>query len=142
MDIIIAEDDPVNQKVTLLMLRKLGIHAEAAANGLEVLQALERHHFDIVLMDIQMPEMDGIEATKIIRERWTYGPKIIVITDCDSNTYRELCFDAGANEFLAKPVMIEELTAAIEHNGTMESYLRQAVSKMPKPSEISRRSKA
>ena len=119
MSIILAEDDPVNQKVTLLMLRKLGIQAEATANGLEVLQALERQHYDIVLMDIQMPEMDGIEATKIIRERWACGPKIIVITDCDPNTYREICFNAGANEFLTKPVMIEELTAAIEHSETI-----------------------
>jgi CheY-like chemotaxis protein len=119
MSIILAEDDPVNQKVTLLMLRKLGIQAEATANGLEVLRALERQHYDIVLMDIQMPEMDGIEATKIIRERWACGPKIIVITDCDPNTYRELCFNAGANEFLTKPVMIEELTAAIEHSETI-----------------------
>ena len=119
MRIILAEDDPVNQKVTLLMLRKLGIQAEATANGLEVLQALERQHYDIVLMGIQMPEMDGIEATKIIRERWACGPKIIVITDCDPNTYRELCFNAGANEFLTKPVMIEELTAAIEHSETI-----------------------
>jgi len=119
MSIILAEDDPVNQKVTLLMLRKLGIQAEATANGLEVLQALERQHYDIVLMDIQMPEMDGIEATKIIRERWACGPKIIVITDCDPNTYRELCFNAGANEFLTKPVMVEELTAAIEHSETI-----------------------
>ena len=119
MSIILAEDDPVNKKVTLLMLRKLGIQAEATANGLEVLQALERQHYDIVLMDIQMPEMDGIEATKIIRERWACGPKIIVITDCDPNTYRELCFNAGANEFLTKPVMIEELTAAIEHSETI-----------------------
>jgi CheY-like chemotaxis protein len=101
------------------MLRKLGIQAEATSNGLGVLQALGRQHYDIVLMDIQMPEMDGIEATKIIRERWACGPKIIVITDCDPNTYRELCFNAGANEFLTKPVMIEELTAAIEHSETM-----------------------
>jgi CheY-like chemotaxis protein len=119
MNIILAEDDPVNQKITLLMLKKLGIHAEAAANGLEVVEALEKQHYDIVLMDIQMPEMDGIEATRIIRECWVCGPKIIVITDCDPNTYRELCFDAGANDFLAKPVMVEELTAAIEHNETM-----------------------
>ncbi len=120
MSIIIVDDDPVNQKVTLLMLRKLGMRAETAANGLEVLQALEMQHYDIVLMDIQMPVMDGIEATKIIRERWPNGPKIIVITDCDSNTYQELCFNAGANEFLAKPVMIGELTAAIERNELME----------------------
>ena len=105
MSIILAEDDPVNQKVTLLILRKLGIQAEAVANGLEVLQALERQHYDVVLMDIQMPEMDGIEATKIIRERW--------------NTYRELCLNAGANEFLTKPVIIGELAAAMEHNETI-----------------------
>jgi CheY-like chemotaxis protein len=115
--IIIAEDDPVNQKVTLLMLRKLGIRAETVSNGLEVLQALEKESYDIVLMDIQMPKMDGIEATKIIRERWPQRPKIIVITDCDSNAYREPCLDAGANEFLAKPVMVKELTEAIEHCG-------------------------
>jgi CheY-like chemotaxis protein len=117
MDIIIAEDNPVNQKVTQLILRKLGIHAESSANGQEVLQALERRHYDIVLMDIQMPEMDGIEATRIIRERWPSGLKIIVITDCDSKIYRKPCLDAGANEFLAKPVAVKELAAAIEHCG-------------------------
>ncbi len=114
--IIMAEDDPVNQKVTQLMLKKMGLRAEAAANGIEVLHYLERQPYDMVLMDIQMPQMDGIEATKIIRERWPLGPKIIVITDCDSNVYRELCLDAGANEFLSKPVMVDELTAAIERS--------------------------
>ncbi len=114
--IIMAEDDPVNQKVTQLTLKKLGLRAEAAANGIEVLHYLERQTYDVVLMDIQMPEMDGIEATKIIRERWPHGPKIIVITDCDSNSYRELCFDAGANEFLSKPVMADQLNAAIERS--------------------------
>jgi len=115
MDIIIAEDDPVNQKITQLMLRKLGIHAEITDNGREALQALERQHYDIVLMDIQMPELDGIETTKIIRERWPYGPKIIIITDCDSETYKKPCMDAGANVFLAKPVMAKRLAEAIEH---------------------------
>jgi len=116
VNIILAEDDPLNQKVALLMLKKLGIMADVAANGLEVLQALEGQPYDMVLMDIQMPEMDGIEATKIIRERWPHGPKIIVITSCISDVYRELCFDAGAHEFLAKPVKIEELTDAIKRN--------------------------
>jgi CheY-like chemotaxis protein len=115
MDIIMAEDDPVNRKVIQLMLRKLGIYAEAADNGREVLRALERRHYDIVLMDIQMPELDGIETTRIIRKRWPIGPKIIVITDCDSKTYREPCFDAGADEFLAKPIIVNELKEAIEH---------------------------
>jgi CheY-like chemotaxis protein len=114
LSVIIAEDDPVNQEITLRMLRKLGIKAIAAANGLEVLQALEKHSYDMILMDIQMPEMDGIRATKIIRERWSQGPSIIFITDCDSNAYRERCFNAGANEFLVKPVKIDTLTSAID----------------------------
>ncbi len=116
VNIILAEDDPLNQKIALKMLKKLGIAADVAANGLEVLQALEGQPYDMVLMDIQMPKMDGIEATKIIRERWPDGPKIIFITSCISDAYRELCFDAGADEFLAKPVKIEELTDAIKRN--------------------------
>ncbi len=120
MDIIIAEDDPVNQRITQLMLRKLGLHAESADNGLEVLQALERQHYDVVLMDIQMPELDGIEAMKIIRKRWPTGPRIIVITDCDSKTYKGPCIDAGADEFLPKPIMVNELKKAIEHCKTAE----------------------
>jgi CheY-like chemotaxis protein len=116
LNIIIAEDDPFHKKVMLLMLKKLGIRAEASSNGLEVLQVLEKQCYDIVLMDIQMPKMNGIEATKIIRTRWPHGPKIVVITDCDSNTYRKICFEAGANDFLAKPLMIDELKAAIKRN--------------------------
>ena len=120
MDIIIAEDDPVNQRITQLMLRKLGLHAEAADNGLEVLRALERQHYDVVLMDIQMPELDGIEAMKIIRQRWPTGPKIIVVTDCDSRTYKGPCIEAGADEFLPKPIMVNELKMAIERCKTAE----------------------
>jgi CheY-like chemotaxis protein len=116
INIILAEDDPLNRKVSLLMLKKLGMMADVAANGLEVLQALEGQLYDLVLMDIEMPEMDGIEASRIIRQRWSHGPKIIVITSCISDVYRELCFDAGADEFLAKPIKIEELTDAIKRN--------------------------
>jgi CheY-like chemotaxis protein len=88
-----------SQRVALRMLKKLGIIADVAANGLEVLQVLEGQPYDVVLMDIQMTEMDGINATRIIRERWKHGPKIIVITSCFSDSYRERCFDAGADEF-------------------------------------------
>ena len=120
LDVLIVEDNPVNQMVAVRMLKKLGIRAGTVANGIEAIQSLERQPYDIVLMDIEMPEMNGIEATKIIRERWPIRPKIIVVTDYDANRYRDICFDAGASEFLNKPINMEELTMAIERN-TMEA---------------------
>jgi CheY-like chemotaxis protein len=114
--ILIADDNLVIQKVTLLMLKNLGIIADLAANGQEVLLALEKRPYEVVLMDIQMPVMDGIETTKLIREYWPHGPKIIVISDCDPNIYQKLSYEAGANDFLAKPVTMLELKAAIERN--------------------------
>lgn len=116
INIIIAEDDPFNQRIAIKMLEKLGYHADVASNGMEVLQALENQIYDIVLMDIQMPEMDGIEAIRIIRKCWTPGPKIIVATAFELDTCRELCYDVGADDLLAKPLKKEELKAAIERN--------------------------
>ncbi len=116
LNILIAEDNPVNQKVALLILKKLGYQADLACNGQEVLKALEKHVYDLVLMDIQMPEMDGIEATKIIRKRWPQGPKIIVVTSFNPEICREQCFCAGADDFINKPVRMNELDAAIERN--------------------------
>ena len=111
--ILLAEDNPVNQKMALIMLRRLGLQADTAVNGREVLSAMEERPYDLVLMDIEMPEMDGIEATKLIRERWSLGPKIIMLTSLDPDLCRELCYDAGADDFLNKPVRMEELDAAI-----------------------------
>lgn len=116
INIIIAEDDPLNQRIALKMLQKLGYHADVASNGIEVLTALEKQFYDLVLMDIQMPEMDGIEAIKVIRKCWAPGPKIIVATAFELDTYRELCYDVGADDLLAKPLKREELKAAIERN--------------------------
>ncbi|MDQ1261397.1 MAG: hypothetical protein QG575_578 [Euryarchaeota archaeon] len=116
LNILLAEDNPVNRKIALITLKKLGLRADTAKNGQEVLVALEEHHYDLVLMDIQMPEMDGIEATKIIRKRWSQGPKIIVVTSFDAEMCRDLCYDAGADDYLKKPVKLDELGAAIERN--------------------------
>jgi CheY-like chemotaxis protein len=116
LTILLAEDNPINQKIALIFLKKLGYDADLANNGQEVLLALEGRPYDLVLMDIQMPEIDGIEATRMIRERFAQGPKIIVVTAFNSSSFRKLCMDAGADDFINKPVKMEELGAAIERN--------------------------
>lgn len=108
--ILLAEDNPVNRKVFQSMLKRLGYPVDVAANGLEALQALERQSYSIILMDIQMPEMDGLEATKIIRRRW---PKdrlgIIAITAYAPEYSKEMCLDAGMDDYINKPVQIGEM---------------------------------
>lgn len=112
--ILLAEDNAINQKVALLMLKRLGYSADVAANGLEVLQALDRQPYDIVLMDVQMPEMDGFDAARRIRERWPNGPKIIAITAYALEGDRERCLDAGMDDYISKPIQLEELKIALE----------------------------
>jgi len=107
--ILLAEDNIVNQKVARQMLKKIGYEADVAANGLEVLQALERQPYDVILMDVQMPEMDGIEAAKRIRERWHNGPKIIAITAYALEGDMDRCLNAGMDDYISKPIKIEEL---------------------------------
>ena len=96
------------------MLQKLGIRADVAANGLEVLAALERQTYDIVLMDVQMPEMDGLEAARRIRERWSDRPlHIIAVTAYALQGDRDRCIQAGMDDYISKPVRIEELAKAL-----------------------------
>ena len=115
MRLLLAEDNEVNQKVTLRMLNKLGIRADVAANGLEVLQALERQPYEIILMDIQMPEMDGLEASKFIRQHWPgeESPHIIAVTAHALEGDRQRCLDAGMNDYISKPMRMEELIGAL-----------------------------
>jgi CheY-like chemotaxis protein len=96
------------------MLRKLGHDIDIAGNGHDVLAALECRSYDLVLMDIEMPEMDGLEATRIIRKRWQHGPRIVFVTA--RTCCRGICMKAGGDDFLAKPIAFWELKAAIEHN--------------------------
>jgi len=112
--ILIAEDNIINQKVILKMLNKLNYHADVAANGLEVLAALERQAYDVVLMDVQMPEMDGLDAAKKIREKWPEGPKIIAITAYAMQGDREKCIASGMNDYITKPVNLEELRSILD----------------------------
>jgi CheY-like chemotaxis protein len=120
LSILLVDDSDVNLKVASLMLKKLGHQADIATNGVEAIEALEHQSYDIILMDIQMPEMDGLEATKIIRRRMHSGPKIIVITALDS--CKDDCFDAGADDFLTKPLSIENLRESIEYNMPTQSF--------------------
>jgi CheY-like chemotaxis protein len=92
------------------MLKKLGFQADAVANGLEALQALERQHYDLVLMDLRMPEMNGLDATQIIRRLWPNdGPTIIAITAYSLEGDREKCLEAGMDDYISKPVKLDDL---------------------------------
>jgi CheY-like chemotaxis protein len=112
--ILLAEDNTVNQKVALQMLKRLGYRADVAANGLEVLQALEREAYDLILMDVQMPEMDGIDAARKIRIKWPNGPKIIAITAYALDGDRERCLHAGMDDYISKPIQLDELRMVLE----------------------------
>jgi len=111
VSLLIVEDNLVNQKVALKMLDKLGIKADVAGNGQQAVFAMEQGSYDVILMDMQMPVMDGLTATKVIRERKAeWGePVIIAMTANAFSADRDACFEAGMNDFLSKPVRIEDL---------------------------------
>jgi CheY-like chemotaxis protein len=113
--ILLAEDNVVNQKVALRILERLGYRADVAANGLEVLEALERQSYDLVLMDVQMPEMDGVEATCRICEQWPdeRRPRIIAMTAHAMEGDRERYLEVGMDDYISKPVRVEELMKAL-----------------------------
>lgn len=116
LHILLADDNTINQKVALRMLERVGYRAEVAANGIEVLEALNRHSYDVVLMDIQMPEMDGIEATKRIRKEWLpeQQPRIIAVTANALKGDRERYLEAGMDDYISKPVQMKALVEALE----------------------------
>ena len=116
MNVLIAEDNHLNQQLMALFMKRFGWRYTIVSDGFGAVDACKAGTFDIVLMDVDMPGMDGIEATRIIRERWPHGPKIIVVTSFEADMCRDLCYDAGADDFLNKPVRVDELGAAIERN--------------------------
>jgi CheY-like chemotaxis protein/HPt (histidine-containing phosphotransfer) domain-containing protein len=114
--ILLAEDNAMNQKVALRLLERLGYSADVASNGLEALEALERQPYDVVLMDVQMPELDGLDASRRICERWPpeSRPRIVAMTANALPEDREACFSAGMNDYVAKPIRGDELAAALK----------------------------
>jgi CheY-like chemotaxis protein len=97
------------------MLQRIGYQADVVGNGLEVLAALEKQPYDVVLMDVQMPEMDGLEATHHICQRWTHTlhPRIIAMTANAMQGDRQMCIDAGMDDYITKPIQLEELVKAL-----------------------------
>jgi signal transduction histidine kinase/CheY-like chemotaxis protein len=123
MRILLAEDNVSNQKVTMTMLERLGYRADAVSNGAQALQALERRNYNMVLMDVRMPEMDGLEATRIIRQRWNDKPKIIAITAYALQGDREKFIAVGMDDYLSKPMKLSDLENMLRKYASHEDSL-------------------
>lgn len=113
--LLVAEDNAVNQKVISRLLERLGYRADIAGNGLEAIAALERQQYDTVLLDVQMPEMDGIEAAQTIRARWhDRCPWLVAVTANATRQDREECLAAGMDDYVSKPLTLESLAAVLQ----------------------------
>jgi signal transduction histidine kinase/CheY-like chemotaxis protein/tetratricopeptide (TPR) repeat protein len=113
--ILLAEDNVVNQKLALRILQQMGYRADLASNGIEAVESVERQTYDVVLMDVQMPEMDGLEASRRITAKWSPGrrPRIVAMTANAMQGDREMCLSAGMDDYLTKPIRVERLVEAL-----------------------------
>lgn len=113
--ILVAEDNLVNQKLALRLLQQMGYRADLAANGVEALENVARQTYDVVLMDVQMPEMDGLEAARRITARHAPGdrPRIVAMTANAMHGDRGMCLEAGMDDYIAKPIRVDALIAAL-----------------------------
>lgn len=123
--ILLAEDNVVNQKVGLYLLQQLGYQADVVSNGLEVLEALHRQRYDVVLMDVQMPQVDGLAATRRICQEWSppQRPQIIALTANAMQGDKEMFLAAGMNDYISKPIRLQELVCALSRCQPLVSHL-------------------
>jgi two-component system sensor histidine kinase/response regulator len=129
LHILLAEDNPVNQKLAIRLLEKRGHKVDLASNGKEALLALQKRTYDLVLMDVQMPEMDGLEATKLIREKESvsgHRQPIVAMTALVMKGDRERCMAAGMDGYLSKPIRSQEL------DETLDGYLARFRKEIPR----------
>lgn len=128
LKILLAEDNLVNQKVALSILNRLGYKADVANNGLEVIAALKERPYDLILMDLQMPEMDGFEATRLICQDWANNrPRIIALTANALAGDRERCLAAGMDDYLSKPIQMEPLKALLSRSPALAATVKPVV---------------
>ncbi len=115
--ILLAEDNVVNQKLALRLLQQMGYRADLASNGIEAIESVQRQAYDVVLMDVQMPEMDGLEAARQITTLWPVGkrPRIIAMTANAMHGDREMCLAAGMDDYMTKPIRVERLVEALNN---------------------------
>jgi CheY-like chemotaxis protein len=111
--ILLAEDNVVNQKLALRLLQQMGYRADLASNGVEAVECVERQAYDVVLMDVQMPEMDGLEASRRIVARGPERPRIVAMTANAMQGDREMCLQAGMDDYITKPIHVEQLVEAL-----------------------------
>jgi signal transduction histidine kinase/DNA-binding response OmpR family regulator len=121
--VLVAEDNPANQQVALRLLERLGHHVDLAASGREALDRLSRSAYDVILMDVHMPEMDGLETARAVCARWPAGerPRIIAMTAEAMEGDRQLCLDAGMDDYVVKPVGLDRLRRALAQCRHVES---------------------
>ena len=114
MEILVAEDNVINQKVILHILHKLGYKPVLVEDGAKAVEEAGQKRYDVILMDMQMPEVDGVQATRLIRESLEWQPIIIALTANTMQGDQEECLNAGMNDYISKPVKLEELTNKLE----------------------------
>ena len=120
--ILLAEDNVVNQKLALRILQQMGYRADLASNGLEAVESVERQTYDVVLMDVQMPEMDGLEAARRITAMRSPDarPRIVAMTANAMQGDREMCLAAGMDDYLTKPIRVDQLIETLNHVAARE----------------------